>query len=426
MPPEVGEEEVREAVDQYRFVLDRELTAVPKSEQWWEADAHKRRLGVRSPKAYEWLEPFVQVDLVRMVPLESVDSDRGPLAARQIVKELRAAIRAKRKAKEGYLAELQALYGAAILADFADALAFEYTGANVLAAYLHKDEVRAAAIEYSATGYEHITALGKTDVKWLVANFGEPETHRTAADALRHLRETAITRYCWVHMRRGHASRLDMETWLAMQVTTKLAIQKDDAERRSRPERRATRKTTGQAEHAWLATQGTFVIADLETTGLSARTDDVIEYAALRVSPTGRVEAKFSALVRIGRQLPSRIVDLTGITDRDLEREGMAPEVALGQFLQFLEDHPVFFHNASFDVGFIEQSAQKLGIRGMKNPVYDTLAISRQVWPELPSHKLRDLAQMVGAISPNHRGSVDCQATLAVLIAARDVSNTTA
>ena len=74
---------------------------------------------------------------------------------------------------------------------------------------------------------------------------------------------------------------------------------------------------------------------DVETTGLNAAKDQIIEYGAVLAEGFRPVET-FSRLVRIDRNLPQQIVSLTGITDSLLQKEGVSPQQALEEFLAFI------------------------------------------------------------------------------------------
>jgi len=420
----VSEGELAAASAQYEFVLDSDLPSLRASDQWWNEDVHKRRLHEGSDKALAWLEPFAPVSLVQALPLQSARTEWGPMQAAAIAKELRAVIRERRKAKQPHDELLRALYGACLLADFVKALRFEYVQPHQLARFVDIRAVQSTDLHYPAIGYQAVEALGKTDIKWLVAAFGEPAEHRPVAQALAPLIQGAVSRYCWEELRSSSSygnDRADMQKWLAWQVGIRLQIEKDDAGRASDRLARFERDKIAveSLPQAWAATRQSFVVADLETTGLDSAVDDIIEFAAVRVSPQGAVLAEFAALVNIGRPVPPFIVGLTGISDADLQREGQALVDALDAFLLFVGAAPVFFHNAPFDQGFVNRACQSTN-RKLANPVYDTLVMARAVWPDAESLKLRDLAWRVGAPEPTHRALSDARATLAVLLAARD------
>jgi len=164
---------------------------------------------------------------------------------------------------------------------------------------------------------------------------------------------------------------------------------------------------------------GHFVIADLETTGFSSD-DEILEISAIRVTPHGTVGDTYSTLVRIRGCVPRKVVELTGITDELVRAHGIGLQKALEDFMDFCGDAPVFFHNAGFDTRFLRGAAQRLGAP-FDLPVYCSLKIARAAWPELRTHRLEALAQLVGAPAPTHRGIDDVYTTLAVLTAIKDV-----
>ncbi|MBW2675364.1 MAG: 3'-5' exonuclease [Deltaproteobacteria bacterium] len=169
---------------------------------------------------------------------------------------------------------------------------------------------------------------------------------------------------------------------------------------------------------AWAATHQQFIVADLETTGLSVETDEVLEFAAVQVTPDGSIVGEFSTLVRVSRGVPDEITQLTGITQDAIDHEGRPLADAMKAFAVFVGAHPVFFHNAPFDKRFIMKAASQAKVKFV-NQIYDTLPLARQAWPSLGTYKLTTLAQHIGAPVPKHRALADAKATVAVLLAAR-------
>lgn len=169
---------------------------------------------------------------------------------------------------------------------------------------------------------------------------------------------------------------------------------------------------------AFAATLGSFVVADLETTGLSPTGSEILEIAGLKVDTQGVPFGEFSTLIRVRGSVPYRVTELTGITAAEAHHRGRPIEAALPAFLGFIGDAPLFFHNASFDSRFLSHAAARLSLP-FTNPIHCTLKIARAVWPQLPSHKLLHLARYVGTAAPTHRSMTDVRATLAVLLAAR-------
>lgn len=423
---EVTEEDVSNALAMCRFVLARRMEPARPSEQWWNEEAHNRRVKARSPKATLWLEPFVPLSIIQGLPLASATNPRGPLQAGLVVKELRATIRDRRKAKQPYRDLLRALHAACVLESFIREMAFEFVHANQLSCHLTGEDWLAVPLDYQELGYAYVPSLAKTDIKWLVEALGEPRGHRSPAVALASIRETAIARYCWSELTRENESfragkPMSIEAWLRLRLAATVRIRKENdalmTRRLARKER--DERMLQDLPRAWVAMERTFVVADLETTGLSAENDDILEFGAVRVSPEGQVQSEFSALVNVGRDLPPFISRLTGITNDEVRRTGQPLNEALKAFTEFAQMHPVFFHNSSFDEGFLVKAERLVGHK-LAGPVFDTLMLARAAWPDAESLKLRDLAEKLGTQPPAHRGVTDAKAALAVLLAARE------
>lgn len=105
------------------------------------------------------------------------------------------------------------------------------------------------------------------------------------------------------------------------------------------------------------------VLLDTETTGLNPEKDQIIELAAIRIEQTStgslRIAQQMDSFIRLpdGEKLPENIIQLTGITDRILESEGVNPEKAAGHFHRMLKDGPTILtaYNAQFDLLFIRE-----------------------------------------------------------------------
>ncbi|MCC5855148.1 MAG: 3'-5' exonuclease [Idiomarina sp.] len=156
-----------------------------------------------------------------------------------------------------------------------------------------------------------------------------------------------------------------------------------------------------------------FVAVDLETTGLNPESDEIIEIAACKVTDgdLNRVE-QYSTLIRV-RKVPSRIQRLTGITQQMVDEEGIALELAIREVLSFIGDSKVVAHNANFDIRFIQNAADKVGVE-FCNEVECTLKMAREML-DLENYKLATVAKAVGYKGePNHRALEDAQATCVI------------
>ncbi len=411
----ISDEEVADRIRSYEFVLTTDPPPLKTTDQWWEEEAHKHRVRDSSDRAYAWLLPFMPLEIAKLEPLQKA-LQRGPHSASELAKALRTLIREKRKAKQPYSDLLLALYGVSAMADLSASLVFEGIQAHYMARFVSLPELQTIQCDYATMGYQCSKSLSKTDIKWLVEELGEPSEHQAINAVFPQIQRNAIGRYCWSEMRRGDET--SMQGWLTALIKRNLGYHKEWQERvAARKVQLAERSSALDA--AWAATRGMFVVADLETTGLTAASDEVLEFAAVLVSAAGGISAEFSALVRVKRPVPRGITKITGITQADVDREGLPLPEALSAFLAFVGSHPVFFHNALFDVGFLKQATAQSQLK-FSNPVHDTLPIARAAWPSLGTYKLGALAEHIGVSAPTHRGLADAKAALAVLLAARD------
>ncbi len=154
-----------------------------------------------------------------------------------------------------------------------------------------------------------------------------------------------------------------------------------------------------------------YVCVDVETTGLNAKEEKIIEIGAVKVVE-GQITDRFQTFIQPGRKLDARIVALTGITDDMLEGAPSASEVMV-QFQEFCGDLPIMGHNLQFDYAFIKRAMvnEKLSFekRGL-----DTLRISRQYLPELESRNLGFLCNHFQIEHTAHRALGDAEATSAL------------
>ncbi|RKQ84226.1 PolC-type DNA polymerase III [Brockia lithotrophica] len=159
--------------------------------------------------------------------------------------------------------------------------------------------------------------------------------------------------------------------------------------------------------------EDTYVVFDVETTGLSSEFDALIEIAAVKFRG-GEVVETFRTFVDPKRPLPPKIVALTGIRDEDLVGAPSERE-AVHAFLEFAQDATLVAHNARFDVGFLQAALRRMGLPPLKRPVVDSLELARLLLPNHRNHRLDTLAETYGvALERHHRALDDAAATAQV------------
>ncbi|WP_302953191.1 PolC-type DNA polymerase III [[Clostridium] scindens] len=147
-----------------------------------------------------------------------------------------------------------------------------------------------------------------------------------------------------------------------------------------------------------------YVVFDLETTGFSPIKDKIIEIGAVKVE-NGKITERFSTFVNPKIPIPFRITQLTSITDQ-MVMDAPDIDTVLPQFLEFIGDAVLVAHNASFDVGFIEQNCRYQDIVPNFTSV-DTVAMARILLPTLSKFKLNVVANALHISLENHHRAVD-------------------
>lgn len=161
----------------------------------------------------------------------------------------------------------------------------------------------------------------------------------------------------------------------------------------------------------------TFVVLDLETTGLSPEHDRITEIGAVKVRG-GEVLGELATLVHPGRPLPAAITAITGITDAMLAQ---APRTAavLPTLRDFLGDAVLVAHNASFDVSFLRAAFARERDETFAPVVVDTARLARRLLDAddgVRDRRLATLARFFGSRTvPDHRALTDARATVDVL-----------
>ncbi|MBQ9737809.1 MAG: PHP domain-containing protein, partial [Clostridia bacterium] len=163
----------------------------------------------------------------------------------------------------------------------------------------------------------------------------------------------------------------------------------------------------------------TYIVFDIETTGLSPQKEAITEIGAVKLMD-GEVVDTFSKLVNPNQSIPQKITEITGITD-DMVKDAPSIEQILPLFLEFCGKNPVVAHNASFDVSFIKAAAERLEIT-FDNPVIDTVGLSKELFPNENKHNLEAVCRrMEVSLTNHHRALDDAQATAEAFVKMRRI-----
>ena len=171
---------------------------------------------------------------------------------------------------------------------------------------------------------------------------------------------------------------------------------------------------TRQANHQELL-PATYVVFDIETTGLSVRYDHIIELSAIKIVD-GAVQEEYSTFVKTKQTLSTFTKQLTGITEEDLIGAPSIDEV-LKEFTKFRKGAILVAHNASFDLAHLYHIEKELGIFNDEAPSIDTLNLSRALYPELKAFNLKAVSKHLKVeLAQHHRAIHDTRATAQILL----------
>jgi len=149
----------------------------------------------------------------------------------------------------------------------------------------------------------------------------------------------------------------------------------------------------------------TYVVYDVETTGLSVVNNKIIELAGVKMVD-GKVVDEFATFIDPHEKIPYNITQLTNITD---DMVAGAPEESeiIPKFVEWVGDAVLVAHNARFDTGFLQAACKRHGLPEMPNPVLDTLELARLLFPSMKNHRLNTLADKFKVSLESHHRAID-------------------
>ena len=167
-----------------------------------------------------------------------------------------------------------------------------------------------------------------------------------------------------------------------------------------------------------------FVVIDIETTGLNSNPDygevnHIIEVGAVKIEK-GKITEKFGSFCACPIPLPQEIITITGITNEDL---ASAPNVkqVLCDLHKFCGKSEIVGHNVSFDLGFLNYYGAKYKI-SFKQAYADTLAMSRQLLKnKLVNYRLATVAEHFKLKFKGHRALNDAIVTAKIFLKLTDL-----
>lgn len=133
--------------------------------------------------------------------------------------------------------------------------------------------------------------------------------------------------------------------------------------------------------------ENTYIVFDLETTGLYPEFNEIIEFGAVKYQGNKIID-KIDFFIKPTKPISSFTQSLTGISNDDI-KDAINQKEGMIKILQWIKDYPLIAHNAiDFDFNFLLKKCEQFNLPTLENVVIDTLHISRALFPEFKSHTL--------------------------------------
>ena len=164
-----------------------------------------------------------------------------------------------------------------------------------------------------------------------------------------------------------------------------------------------------------LLEKAVFSVVDVETTGLSASRNRVIEIAIVKIENL-KITDKLSYLINPQTYIPPFITSLTGISNEDVMGAPIFSEI-VDEIISFTDNSILTAHNFTFDASFLNSEFMMSGREFVNEHSCCTLKLARKIYPTLKSKSLSSVAQSLNLKNSNaHRALGDAEITAKVLL----------
>lgn len=161
---------------------------------------------------------------------------------------------------------------------------------------------------------------------------------------------------------------------------------------------------------------GSWAVIDIETTGVNAGTDEIIDLGFLQFEGTKLVRS-YTSLVRCQNPVSTFITKLTGITNEVLQKAPLWNTVE--PELLTLESHALLAHNANFEESFLKRYFDRIQQVNGRESYQDSLYYLALLFPEAATLNLEFFINLLGiAEKEEHRGLSDSRDLLKTLLVA--------
>ncbi|MCM1546591.1 MAG: 3'-5' exonuclease [Clostridiales bacterium] len=153
-----------------------------------------------------------------------------------------------------------------------------------------------------------------------------------------------------------------------------------------------------------------YCVIDIETTGLSRTSDQIIEISAVRVR-ANEITDTFTSLVKPTISIPASATQINGITN-DMVKNAPPLKEVLAKFVEFVGNDIVIGHNiGNFDLEYISRACANELNKSFDNDYIDTYPLARSTFSGIYDYKLSTLCRELGITQSTHRAEADCIST---------------
>ncbi len=164
-----------------------------------------------------------------------------------------------------------------------------------------------------------------------------------------------------------------------------------------------------------------YVVVDVETTGLNYVEDRIVEIGLLKVFEN-TIKDEFRCFIQSDKCISAEFTELTGITEKMIEEQGIGEKDAFAKIQKFIGDEIIVGYNVQFDVNFIQKLAERVGERIIVKRTKDILSIARRKLDDLENYRLETVASYFSLeVSNLHRALSDCILTYGIYVKLNDL-----
>ncbi len=168
--------------------------------------------------------------------------------------------------------------------------------------------------------------------------------------------------------------------------------------------------------------EDTLVVFDTETTGLNLHDDDILQIAAVKMRRGEVVPgSEFSVYIETDREIPTMLGDIVNpIIEERKHHTLLTHQEALSQFMAYVGSGVLLGHNADYDYSMLRENLMRylpsVDLETRCPVYYDSLKLTRLLFPELHQYKLKHLLSVFELDGENsHLADADVDATCSVV-----------